>query len=176
MNYKIETIGELKKEHQGLCMGIARLTKPINDAYPRHNRWLFEKFFPGLKNNTRKIVVAYDDLANPIGVCLLKDDAKEKKICCLFVREDFRNQGIAARLMQAGCKALKTNTPLATVSDRNLPQLQELLDKHNFKFSYKKKNVYQKGDTENYFNNEATEILKEKILNPLFLRAKGNLK
>lgn len=52
--------------------------------------------------------------------------------------------------------------------------LQKLLDKNGFKFSYKRSGVYQKEDTENYFKNEATEILKKDILTPLLLRIKNN--
>lgn len=55
-----------------------------------------------------------------------------------------------------------------TVSNNNLSQLQRLLDKNNFEFSYKRKGAYQENNTENYFNNEATEILKKEVLAPLF--------
>ena len=92
----------------------------------------------------------------------------------MFVKEDCRNNGIAGELMKKSCMALGTDTPLVTVSDRNLPQLQRFLDKYNFKFSYKKKGVYKQKDTEIYFNNEATEILKKDILTPLFFRIKND--
>ena len=69
------------------------------------------------------------------------------------------------------CEVLKTDKPLITVSNRNLSQLQRLLDKNNFTFSYRKKGAYQENDTENYFNNKATEILKTDIL-PALLASK----
>lgn len=69
--------------------------------------------------------------------------------------------------MKKTCVVLKTDKPLITVTDSNLSQLQRLLDKNNFTFSYKKKGAYKKNDTENYFNNEATEVLKKNILAPL---------
>ena len=132
-----------------------------------------EKFFPGLKDGTRKMVVACNenDLSHLVGVSLLKDTEDEKKICCLFVREDCRGNGVASMLMQKSCEVLKTDKPLITVSNRNLSQLQRLLDKNNFTFSYKKKGAYQENDTENYFNNKATEILKTDIL-PALLASK----
>lgn len=171
MDYDLETIDFFSKEHMGLYEGVAQLTRSINDTYSGHNKWLFEKFFPGLKDGSRKMVVAYNELNNPMGVALLKDTDDEKKICCLFVREDCRGKGLAGLLMSKSCEALKTDKPLITVADRNISQLQRLLDKHNFKFSYKKTGAYQENDTENYFNNEATELLKTKILNPLITRA-----
>ncbi len=72
--------------------------------------------------------------------------------------------------MKKSCVVLKTNKPLVTVADGNLSQLQRLLDKNNFTFSYKKKGAYKENDTENYFNNEATEVLKKSILAPLLAR------
>ncbi len=167
MNYKLEMIDYYSSAHECLYKGIAKLTKSINDTYPGYNDWLFNKFIPGLKNGSRKMVVAYNDLQNPMGVALLKDTEEEKKICCLFVREDCRRNGIANNLMKKTCVVLKTDKPLITVTDSNLSQLQRLLDKNNFTFSYKKKGAYKKNDTENYFNNEATEVLKKNILAPL---------
>lgn len=76
---------------------------------------------------------------------------------------------IATHLMKKSCEVLETDFPIATVSDKNLPQLQGIIDQMGFKFSYKKKGVYQKDNTEHYFNNEATEILKNNILSPLLL-------
>ena len=174
MDYRIKIIDKFSQNDMELYTNIAKLTKSINDTYPKHNEWLFTKFFPELKIGKRKIVMAYTEDKNPIGVALLKDTDEEKKICCLFVREDCRNNGIASCLMKESCKVLSTDKPLITVSDRNLPQLQRLLDKNGFEFSYKKKGAYQSEDTENYFNNQATEALKKDILTPLLLRAKNN--
>ncbi len=173
MSYKIEVIDYWSPEHKNLYEGIAELTKSINDTYPQHDEWLYKKFFPGLKDGSRKIVVAYneDDLNHPMGVSLLKDTEDEKKICCLYVRDDCRRKGIADALVKRSCATLKIDKPLITVSDRNLSQLQPLLDKNNFTFSYRKKGAYKEADTENYFNNEATEILKTNIL-PALLACK----
>ena len=170
MNYKLETIDYYSLDHECLYQGIAKLTQSINNTYPGYTDWLFNKFFPGLKDGSRKMVIAYNDLHKPMGVALLKDTEEEKKICCLFVQEDCRGNGIANKLMKQSCAVLKTSKPTLTVSDTNLPQLQKLLDKNGFTFSYKKKGAYLQNDTENYFNNEATEILKKNILAPLFAK------
>ncbi len=174
MNYLIKAINKFSVNDMVLYKNIAKLTKSINDTYPKHNEWLFNKFFPELKSGKRKIIIAYIKENTPIGVALLKDTDEEKKICCLFVREDCRGRGIARKIIRKSCEVLNTNKPLITVSDRNLPMLQRLLNKNGFKFSYKRKGAYQQKDTENYFNNEATEILKKDILTPLLLRIKNN--
>lgn len=174
MDYKLETIDYFSDVHKGLYDGIDQLTKSINNTYPGHNDWLYKKFFPGLKDGSRKIVVAYNDLNNPMGVALLKDTPEEKKVCCLFVREDCRKMGIADNLIKKSCAVLKTNKPLITIADKNIYQLQRLLDKYHFTFSYKKKGAYKENDTENYFNNKATDILKNNILPSIFAYKLGN--
>ena len=173
MNYNVKIIDYWSSQHKDLYRGIVALIKSINDTYPQHDAWLREKFFLGLKDGSRKMIVVCNenDLSHPIGVSLLKDIEDEKKICCLFVREDCRGNGVASILMQKSCEVLKTDKPLITVSNRNLSQLQRLLDKNNFTFSYRKKGAYQENDTENYFNNKATEILKTDIL-PALLASK----
>lgn len=173
MDYILKSIDYYSPDHKGLYNGIAQLTNSINDTYPDLNDWLQKKFFPGLKDGSRKIVVAYNDLNNPMGIALLKDTPEEKKICCLFVREDYRGLGIANNLIKKSFAVLKTNKPLITVADTHLSQLQRLLDKNHFTFSYKKKGAYKESNTENYFNNEATDILKNKIL-PALLTYKEN--
>lgn len=80
MNYKLETIDYYSPAHECLYKEIAKLTKPISDTYPGHNDWLFNKFIPGLKDGSRKMVVAYDDLRNLMGVALLKDTEEENML------------------------------------------------------------------------------------------------
>lgn len=80
MNYKLEMIDYYSPAHECLYEEIAKLTKSISDTYPGHNDWLFNKFIPGLKNGSRKMVVAYDDLRNLMGVALLKDTEEENML------------------------------------------------------------------------------------------------
>lgn len=167
MNYKIQTIkdDDLNKE---LYNDIAELTSPANETYPERSKWLFEKFFPGVANGSRKIIIATDKNQTLAGVALLKNTKEEKKICCLYIRKDCRGHGLAGSLIQESFKILGTNTPSLSVTDKNYEQFSKLLKLHAFKFSYKKKGAYSPNDTEYYFNNEATEILKSKVLAPLF--------
>lgn len=171
MDYKIQTIDYYSPDNMPLYEAIAALVAPINETYAGHNKWLREKFFPGLKDGSRKIIIAQDETGYLAGAALLKDTEEEKKICCLFVRETCRGNGIATRLMQESLTALNTDKPLLTVSDKNYPQLKRLLELYGTKFSYRKRGAYKADDTEYYFNNAATEDLKEKILNPLFAGA-----
>lgn len=166
MNYKIEVIDFWSLEYKDFYASLKEFTKPINETYPQQEEWLDKTFFPGLENGSRKIVVAYGDnnLKHLIGVSLLKDTEDEKKICCLYVRDDCRCNGIGNALIKKSCETLKVENPAITVADKNLTMLKPLLDKNGFIFSYKNKGVYLESDTENYFNNKATEVLKKDIL------------
>lgn len=121
------------------------------------------KIFPGLKDGSRIIIAAKDETGRLAGTILLKKTAEEKKICCLFVRQDCRGRGIAGKLMQESLEVLQTDKPLLSIAEKNYPQMQKLLSLHHFKFSYCKNGAYTTNGTEYYFNNEATEILKKKF-------------
>lgn len=175
MNYKIKTIDSFSDNDKALYAAIAGLTEPVNAAYPKYNKWLEQKFFPGIVDGSRKAVVVLNENNEPAGVALLKDTSEEKKICCLFVREGCRGRGIAGLLLEKSCEMLKTGKPLLTVNGEAFPQYQKLLDKHQFSFSFRKKGVYSAQNTEYYFNNEATEKLK-KVLLPLFSYIKSKQK
>lgn len=100
MNYQIRVIDKFSKNDIALYKNIAKLISPISETYPKYNEWLFTKFFPELKTQKRKIIVAYTKKNTPIGVALLKDYNEEKKICSLFVKEDCRGKGIASNLIK----------------------------------------------------------------------------
>ena len=158
MDYKIQTVHNAADDLP-LCKEIVELTRPE------------EKFFPGLKDGSRIIIAAKDETGRLAGTILLKKTAEEKKICCLFVRQDCRGRGIAGKLMQESLEVLQTDKPLLSIAEKNYPQMQKLLSLHHFKFSYRKNGAYTTNGTEYYFNNEATEILKKEVLSPLLVRA-----
>lgn len=82
MDYKLKTIDYYSPAHKNLYKSIAWLIQPINSTYPNHEDWLFNKFIPGLKNGSRKMVVAYKDLHNPMGIALLKDTKENMLFIC----------------------------------------------------------------------------------------------
>ncbi len=169
MDYRICTVSGTAADLQ-LYNEVAELTGAIKKTYPEYGKWLKEKFFPGLKDGSRKLIIAKDETGRLAGAILLKNTAEEKKICSLFVRKECRGLGIAGKLMQESFKVLRTDRPLLSVADKNYPQIQKLLNLYHFKFSYRKRGAYMAENTEYYFNNEATEILKDKILRPLLAR------
>lgn len=81
MNYNVKIIDYHSSQHKDLYLGIIALTKSINDTYPQHDAGLREKFFLGLKDGSRKMIIVCNenDLSHPMGVSLLKDTEDEKK-------------------------------------------------------------------------------------------------
>lgn len=152
MGYFIETFNRSQEDFD-LYNKIISLTNSINDTYPGHTNWFWEKFVPGLRGGERSFVAAFNQENKSLsGVILLKNTPEEKKICTLFVAENARGQGIATKLMEASFNVLKERNPVITVSNRNINQLRRLLDKFDFKQSCVRTDVYKGGDSEIYFN------------------------
>lgn len=117
MNYRICTVSGTAADLQ-LYNEVAELTGAIKKTYPEYGKWLKEKFFPGLKDGSRKLIIAKDETGRLAGAILLKNTAEEKKICSLFVRKECRGLGIAGKLMQESFKVLRTDRPLLSVADK----------------------------------------------------------
>lgn len=167
VSYHLSDCYNLK--HFGLYQQIPILTKTIAESYPGHFAWIDEKFLPNLHDRTRgySFSVDYDtpvkipnrlhkgqilDSYHLSGCSLLKNTPDEKKICCLFVDPNYRNQGIASQLIKNSFEILRTDKPLMTVSEHNLPQLQKLIDRFGFELTSVKDSVYLPGVREFYYN------------------------
>lgn len=167
VSYHLSDCYNLK--HFDLYQQIPILTKTIADSYPGHFAWIDEKFLPNLHNRTRGYSFSVDygspvrvqnrlhkgqmlDSYHLSGCSLLKNTADEKKICCLFVDPAYRNQGIASQLIKNSFEILRTDKPLMTVSEHNLPQLQKLIDRFGFELTSIKDSVYLPGVREFYYN------------------------
>ena len=83
---------------------------------------------------------------------MLKKADDEVKMCCLFVKDEYRCNGIGSSLMERSFEALNNNKPLATVSETNLPKVERVLKKYNFELSRTTVGEYVDGEREFYFN------------------------
>ena len=155
-------------DHLQFHIQVPVLTKEIGLTYPGHQKWLDTTFTQGLVDGNRgysyavdyhnKILFPYGSLLDRVstyklaGCSLLKNTPEEKKICCLFVDPQYRKQGIASQLIRESFNILQTDTPLITVAENNLPQLEPLLKKFNFELTSVLDSVYRKGVKEYYYN------------------------
>lgn len=155
------------EQHEGLYRQLSFLTNEISNSYPGHYEWLITTFQNGLMVGERGAVLAYDNTRPqhikdvPIsaqntfwlsGCSLVKNTKEEKKICCLFVDPSYRHQGIASNLIQQSFGLLKTDKPLMTVAENNLPQLLPLIKRFGFELTSVKDSVYKPGVKEYYYN------------------------
>ena len=155
-------------DHAGYYPQVAWLTYEIGQTYRGHKKWLDEKFFPGLMDSyTRGYAFAIDPCSQEwarvnkslptfdgtlVGCSLLKNEPEEKKICCLYVNNQYRKQGIASQLIKDSFELLDTDKPLMTVAENNLEQLTPLIKKFGFELTSVKESVYKQGVKEYYYN------------------------
>ena len=142
-------------EHEIYYKQIMQFAETIVNYYPCYTDWLNNKFFYGLKSDTmrRGYVFAVDNNVLS-GIALLKKDAQEKKICCLFVKPEYRKQGIATNLIRQSISLLQIDRPLITISEQNLSLFLPLFRNFGFEITEIKHGIYKKGIKEYYFNSK----------------------
>lgn len=119
--------------------------------YPRICDWYRQKFVPGLGNGSRKILIYVVD--NEVaGIAFLKDEAKEKKICTLRVRDKYQNNGIGKTLLERCVEILGTDKPMITVPEERLYYFCNLFKHYDFKLEQVTHNYYRNNSSEYVFN------------------------
>ncbi len=167
---QIKTYNNFSNAHQNIYDEVFRLTKSAEKMYPNYKEWFYDVFIAGLKKKERSIIVVYNKYNKIIGCALLKNTNEENKICTLIVDKNYREQGVGSKLMDIILKYTKEK-PLITVSSKVIKELKPLLDKFGFQLSAIKKNVYVNGDSEFYYNDKRSDLIKNRLI-PLLLQQK----
>ncbi len=146
---------EYNVKHDVYYKQIMSFAEIIASNYPDYTNWLNNKFFYELKSGQmqRGYVFALDNKVLS-GMALLKKDTSEKKICCLFVKPEYRKQGIATNLIKQSIILLQTNKPLVTISEPNLAMFLPLFKNFGFRITEIKNGIYKQGIKEYYFNSK----------------------
>lgn len=126
------------------------VTDHICKDYPQYFNWYWKKTVPAIFKGTRDILMATVN-EKVAGVIFLKKERGEKKICTLFVLEEYRRQGIATALLEEAFKYLGTTKPLASIADYKLDQFSSIINKYN----WKKTQIL----SDSYYNNTSREIV-----------------
>lgn len=105
----------------------------LRDDYPRFADWYGQKVVPA-PGDMRMIFLAspQDDRNRFAGAMILKKTREEKKICTLYVHNDFRGLGIGAAFMDLACKELGCR-PVITVSELREAGFAPFLQRFGFK-------------------------------------------
>ena len=117
------------KEFSKLVHDVYVATDWIGEDYPHHFDLYYSKYIPGVLSGEREIIACYVD-GQIAAVAILKKCEGESKLCTLFVKPEFRKQGIATSLLTASFAWLGTTKPLITIADYKLPQFQSIIKKY----------------------------------------------
>ncbi len=139
---------------QSVWSGIRHL----ESVYPGFGTWYWDKVVPGLSDGRRKILTSTADGVLS-GVVIAKCQ-NEKKICTVWVPEEFRGRSVARHLMQDALDWLGTAKPLFTVPDERLQEFSGIVRELGFEHRSTESNYYGIGRLEHVFNG----VLKTPIL------------
>lgn len=131
--------------------------------YPKFNCW-FNKISSEIGTDKRIVYLAFDRFKNEkkiIGIMILKNTEKEKKISSIYVSKEHRKKGIATKFFETAFVELGTKKPVISVGkDSYKDAIKHLINKYHFKLTQKKFGVYRKHRLELFFNQDTlTKVL-----------------
>lgn len=113
---------------------IYELTKFNAIQYLNYKKWFYEISLPRILNNLGEIF--YEEVDNNVvGVCISKKD-NERKICTIFVKEEFRNNGIGTNLLNSAFTYLSTTKPVISISKTNIKYFSKIIKKYGWILSH----------------------------------------
>lgn len=126
------------------------VTDHICKDYPKHFSWYWEKTVPAVLQGTRDILIATIN-KKVAGVVFLKKEKSEKKICTIFVLEEYRGCGIATMLLEESFRYLGTTKPLLSIADYKIKQFSAIIKK----YGWEQTQILNDG----YYNDTSQEIV-----------------
>lgn len=129
--------------------------------YPFFEEWLEHVFVMSYTKERSIITCESDDGLEIYGVCIIKKNEQENKICTLRVAKEMQRRGIGTRLIGTAITLLHDELPLITVPEKHLEPFVKFLSPFNFKVISKVESVYNEGSYEYYFNKP---YLRENVL------------
>lgn len=118
--------------------------------YPGFDGWYRAKVLPGIGSSRWVLkAISGDRMA---GICIVKDDGAEKKICSLRVDANHRGRGVGTAMIAASIELLDDERPLITVPQEVMPSLSPLLEKFGFEAMAEYRNLYREGASEFFYN------------------------
>lgn len=133
-------------------------TKFLATDYPEYYNWYYTTVIPGIFNGTRNIFLATTKNREIIGIAIAKKDEKEKKLCTLWVKEEYRHRRVATMLLHKVFQYLGTTTPLFTVSEKKVLYFTGLIRRYKWVHTNTLKN-YNLNGLEYVYNQDPTKDL-----------------
>lgn len=135
---------------------IYGLTIHLNGTYPGYKEWFYDKQIKGCLTPNRNIIFIKNEEGKIIALSCLKKDEEEKKICTLFVSDEYRKQGLGSLLFEESMKFLETTKPLVTFTEDKLPMFEKMVTKYNWELTEIVDGIYNNGIREFCFNGQLT--------------------
>ena len=136
---------------------IYALTIHLNGTYPGYKEWFYEKQINGCLTPNRDIIFIKNEKDEIIALSCLKKDDEEKKICTLFVSDEYRKQGLGSILFEESIKFLETTKPLVTFTEDKLPMFEKMIIKYDWELTEIVDGIYQDGTREFCFNGQLSK-------------------
>lgn len=135
---------------------IYELTIHLNGTYPGYKEWFYDKQIKGCLTPNRNIIFIKNEDGKIIALSCLKKDDEEKKICTLFVSDEYRKLGLGSLLFEESMKFLETTKPLVTFTEDKLPMFEKIVTKYNWELTEIVNGIYNDGIREFCFNGQLT--------------------
>jgi hypothetical protein len=122
----------------------------LESVYPGFRSWIERKVVPGLHCDTRRLFTVMK-AGRPIGIAIAKRE-EERKLCTVWVHENYRWQRVACALVEEAIDWLGTDRPLFTVPDERLSEFRGILRRRCFVHTESVADYYRPGKVEHVFN------------------------
>lgn len=178
---KIDSIKNyISETNQDSFMKIAaeiyELTIHLNDTYPGYKEWFYNKQIKGCLTPYRNIFFIKNEEDKIIALSCLKKDDEEKKICTLFVLDEYRKQGLGSLLLEESIKFLETTKPLVTFAEDKLFMFEKIVTKYNWELTEIVDGIYNDEIREFCFNGQLTNRNYRKELTEVLKKIKDKAK
>ena len=133
---------------------IGQMLSFLKKDYPHFFNWYSNKVIPGVHTFQRYVYIASPS-NNPkrvAGIMILKNTPQEKKICSLFIFEDYRSHGLGTEFLSLAAEILKTDKPVITVSSNRASAFSGLFRKMGYKLYNNYPEYYISGIDELSYN------------------------
>ena len=148
---------EKKPQFTKIIKEIYQTTKHLKEAYPNYKKWFFNKQVKGCYNQSRNIIFVKNKQGKIVGICCLKKESDERKLCTLYVVPDYRMQGVGSLLLKEAINFLGTEKPLITFAEDILPMFEKIIKKYDWKLVEVADGIYKEGVKELCFNGKLSK-------------------
>jgi hypothetical protein len=133
--------------------------RPLSDAYPGIDRWFANKVIPMLGITRHVVTIERQGKIAAVGIA--KNECGEKKMCTVRVAPPYQGSGMGLRVMDDLMRWLGTDTPLATVSEEQMPAFERIFSRYGFSLTSISNGLYRPKKLEFMFNEPASPLMRD---------------